>query len=165
MTRLAAATRLLAVAAIALCAPAWAASQTPSPSPAPGEIRSERPPVIAPSTKPGPIVVSRPRAIGIDSADAGRWKGVRASKTAAGQADVRLPDGASLHLRPGDVVGPDTVERIEAGRIVLARRAPESGAAGPKLATVVVSFDDSGLGHTRVYWLQDSKAIAPPTVK
>jgi hypothetical protein len=165
MTRLPAATRLIAVTAIALCAPAWAASQTPSPSPAPGEIKTGRPPFIPPSTKPGPIAVSRPSAIGTDSADAGRWKGARASKTAAGQADVRLSDGASLHLRPGDVVGPDTVERIEAGRIVLARRAADSGNAGPKLATVVVSFDDSGLGHTRVYWLQDSKAIAPPIVK
>ena len=154
-----------AVTAFVLAAPVWAAAQTASPSPGPGEVKVERPPAIAPIIKPGPIVVSRPRALGGDSADAGRWKGVRAVKTSAGEADVRLADGASLHLRRGDVVGTDTVERIEPGRILLARRAPDATAAGPTVATVVVSFDESGVGRTRVYWLQDSKAITPPLVK
>jgi hypothetical protein len=165
MTRVSAARSALAGAALALGMPAWAASQTPSPSPRPGEVKMERPPAIAPSLRPGPIAVSRPAAISGESSDAGRWKGVRAVKTSAGEADVRLADGASLHLRPGDVVGPDTVERIEPGRILLARRAPAAGGAGPKVATVVVSFDDAGAGRTRVYWLADPKAIAPPVVK
>lgn len=153
------------VTALALAAPLWAAAQTPSPSPIPGAIKVERPPAIAPYVKSGPIAVSKPPAAGGDSADAGRWRGVRAVKTSAGEADVRLADGASLHLRPGDLVGTDTVERIEPGRILLARRAVDATAAGPKAATVVVSFDEAGVGRTRVYWLQDSKAIAPPIVK
>ena len=151
------------VAVIVAAARLVAAGDTPA-SPHPGEVKSERPPAVAPSVKPEVVAVIRP-ATGRDSADAGRWKGARAVKISAGQAEVRLGDGASLQLRPGDTVGTDTVERIEPGRILLARRGADAAGSGPKLATVVVTFDEAGLGRARVYWLQDSKAVTPPTVK
>ena len=149
--------------AVIAAASVAAAGQTPA-SPPPGEVTSERPPAIAPSVRPGAIEVAR-RAVTGDSADAGRWKGARSVKVSTGLAEVRLADGASLRLSVGDVVGTDTVERIEPGRILLARRGAEGAATGPKLATVLVTFDAAGVGRTRVYWLQDSKAVVPPIVK
>jgi hypothetical protein len=143
-----------------------ATAQTPSsPSPPPGSAQPMRPSALPPVIRPEPVTVDRPPAAPGDSADAGRWKGARSVKISAGEADVRLSDGSSLHLRPGDAVGPDTVDRIEAGRILLSRRAPDSAATAPRLATVVVTFDGSGAARTRVYWLEDAKAVPPPLVK
>ena len=154
----------LLLAASVMAIPVRGGADTP-PSPRPGETRSERPPDVPPVVRAETVTLGRPPAATGDSADAGRWKGARAIKIRAGEADVRLIDGSSVHLRAGDVVGADTVDRIDAGRILLSRRAADAAPTGPKLATVVVSFDGSGVARTRIYWLEDPKAAPPPFVK
>jgi hypothetical protein len=153
----------LAAALLTAGSPLGAGDDTvPSPSPGEPNTKVDRPPVIPPPAPSRSVAIRGTPPTTGDSADAGRWKAARALAIRPGEADVLLTDGGRLHLRPGDVVGPDTVQRIEPGQIVLARRASETS---PPTATVVVTFDDAGRGRARVYWLQDPKAAAPPTVK
>ncbi len=135
----------------------------PSASPAPPEAKVDRPPVIAVKPVTGPVTLTgHVPYTRTDSADAGRWKGVRAVTVVSGRAEVVLADGTRLSLKGGDVFGPDTVQSIDAGRIVLARRGTESGRA---LATVVIGFDGSGRGRVRVYSLVDAKGAVPPMIR
>src|SRR5262249_35603429 len=111
----------------------------------------------------GPVTLSgQPPLTSADSADAGRWKGVRAVTLVSGRAELVLADGTRLALKVGDVVGTDTVQSVDAGRIVLARRGGDSAGAA---ATVLTGVDGNGRGRVRVYSLVDARAAAPPMVR
>lgn len=81
------------------------------------------------------------------SANGGLLRTVRALGWAAGQARLLVPREGERVVRVGDVIGTDTVTRVEDHRLRLTRADP--GQPGPAL--VVVTFDARGEPFVRVY--------------
>jgi hypothetical protein len=92
------------------------------------------------------------------AADAGALKGARVT-FAAGLVRIQLAgDAAARELRAGDVVGTDTVVRVEPTRVVLRRPA---GPGDKDDATVVLKAGQDGLAWVRVYRVREA---VPPVV-
>lgn len=81
------------------------------------------------------------------SGNGGLLQTVRALDWAAGEARILVPREGERVVRAGDVIGTDTVTRVEDHRLRLTR--PDPGQPGPAL--VVVSFDGRGEPFVRVY--------------
>ena len=154
------------VAVMAVVAAATgAAADVPAPSPSPtdpqtigtavggggpegGGISMRAPSEKAPDTAPRTISVPGSWDRNRDSKDAGAWKGVRVLSIAQGQARVSLASGERV-VRPGDVIGADTVKSVDAQRIVLVRGATAERPGGEAL--VVINVDGQGRSRVRVY--------------
>jgi len=93
------------------------------------------------------------------AADAAALKGARVT-FAAGRVQVQLSgEAAARELRKGDVVGTDTVVRVEPTRVVLRRPA----APGDKEdATVVLKAGKDGLAWVRVYRVPEAEPPVAP---
>jgi len=78
---------------------------------------------------------------------------LRAVALADGEATVEI-EGRREVVRPGSLLGGDTVRSVTPERIVLERPA-RAGAAGGGPGLVIVTFDEAGRGRTRVFWTSD----------
>jgi hypothetical protein len=81
------------------------------------------------------------------SGNGGLLKTLRAVGWAPGEARLLIPRQGERAVHEGDVLGTDTVTRVEDHRLRLTR--PDPGQPGP--AFVVVSFDARGEPFVRVY--------------
>jgi len=106
-------------------------------------------------TAPRVLAVEGPGPSGGDSPDATPLRGARALAMKRGEARLLLAGGERL-LRPGDVVGWDTVVSVEPGCIKLER----SAAAPTGAAEVVLRVDGEGRTRLRVYLLEDPTPAA-----
>jgi len=139
-----------------------AAAQQPTPTPDPNPmVTAERPQAPRPDPAPRTVAVPAEPARGPrDSADAGPLKGARALALRNGEARL-VVSGVERVVRPGDLIGADTVKTITPVRLVLVR----GDAADPSASLVVASFDAQGRARIRVYAASDTTARALPEVK
>ncbi len=79
-----------------------------------------------------------------------------------GEARVTVAAGERV-LRPGDLLGADTVRSVAEGVIVFDRPAVAGQAGGP--ATVVVRFEANGQTRVRVVYEQDPTPVQAPRMK
>ena len=87
---------------------------------------------------------------------------MRAVKVAEGEARVTVAEAERV-LRPGDLLGGDTVRTVSDGVIVLDRPAVPGRPGGA--ATVVVRFDAGGEARVRVLYEQDPTPLVAPRVQ
>jgi hypothetical protein len=95
---------------------------------------------------------------GLRVATRGAAASLRLLSVAEGEATVQV-DGRPEHVRPGSRLGDGTVKAVGPGRLVYVRPAAP-GEPGDE-ALVVVTFDQEGRAHPRVFWTRDPEA--PPT--
>jgi hypothetical protein len=145
----------LAMAAGAVRADDPQAQPSPSPTPTAGAVEFKLPPERSPDTTPKTVTVPGGSNRNRDSQDASPLRNARVLSIVAGEARVLLATGERV-LRPGDVVGTDTVKTITPGRIVLTRSTAEGGAG-----LVVVSVDGQGRTRLRVYLTKEPGAVPP----
>ena len=151
---------LLTAFGAGLAGPALAQQPSPTPDPNP-MVSAERPQAPRPDTAPRTVAVPAEPARGPrDSADAGLLKGARALALRSGEARL-VVSGVERVVRPGDLIGTDTVKTITPERLVLVR----ADAAAPSASLVVVSFDAQGRARIRVYAASDTTVRALPEVK
>jgi hypothetical protein len=86
-------------------------------------------------------------------------RSMTARSVVEGEARVVLADVERV-VRPGDLLGGDTVRSVAEGLIVLDRPAAAGQAGGP--ATVVVRFEADGRARVRVYHEQDPTPVKAP---
>jgi hypothetical protein len=117
------------------------------------------PPPVEPSLETKPVratLAPGPRQAQADLARAS----LRAVSLAEGAATLEI-DGVRQVVRPGERIGGDTVRSVAPGRIVLERKGtPTQGSA-----LVLVTFDESGRGRTRVFWTADPTSAPQAEVK
>lgn len=119
------------------------------------------PPPIEPSIERKPAratLATGPRPAPADAAPLA----LRALSVAEGEATIEI-DGAREVVRPGSLVGGDTVKSVAPGRIVLERPA-RPGRPGGK-ALVIVTFDAEGRAKRRVFDIDDPETLRPAEVK
>ena len=112
----------------------------------PGTIVLAHPDPVPLDTSPRPAPV-RPADLTRDSIDAGALKNVRLLWSRGGSARVLLSTGERT-VEAGDVIGSDTVKRVEPRRIILTR---PPGLEEIGEAKIIVEFDRGGRGHVEVY--------------
>jgi hypothetical protein len=161
MTRVAACCRALVLAALPVSALAQAPAPSASPTPRPGEITMQQ--AVPPDPPRGPVTVGVKRTPSTTATRTyeGSLKGVRAIQIGDGEARLILGGGERV-VKPGTVIGTDTVKSITPGRIVLQRVAPDAE-GGP--AIVILSYDDQGRTRVQVFATKDPTAKVPPEVK
>jgi hypothetical protein len=124
-----------------------------------GQIVFQLPPERPIDTAPRDFVVKTTWDRNRDSKDSSPIKGARLLSSVHGEARVLLREGERV-LRPGDVLGTDTVRSVEPGQVVLER----SASAGTGETLVVLAVDGQGRTRFRVYFTKGPDRQPAPTL-